>query len=240
MKSNLKGVVAALAFFGLIPPALPDIVYINYAGTIVDGYDQTGIFGAPGASLAGDAYTTSYVFDTSIGTRSTNQFVDSDLGGIGYAQPSPSLGAVLTINGISVGISGVGAGDFHVVDFGDHSGTSTPLLSDTGYGFIRRVDNAMFDASHTIPISLDAPFNYSDPSGNAGHGEFIINVLNPNGGNLIYTWASLDPTSVTVTNPSFITYSVPEPSTWAMMLIGFAGLGFVIQRSRRRMCIANA
>ena len=33
MKSNLKGVVAALAFFGLISTASADIVYINYAGT---------------------------------------------------------------------------------------------------------------------------------------------------------------------------------------------------------------
>ena len=28
--------------------------------------------------------------------------------------------------------------------------------------------------------------------------------------------------------------SVPEPSTWAMMLIGFAGLGFAAFRGRRR------
>jgi hypothetical protein len=28
--------------------------------------------------------------------------------------------------------------------------------------------------------------------------------------------------------------SVPEPSTWAMMLVGFAGLGFVSYRASRR------
>jgi hypothetical protein len=31
---------------------------------------------------------------------------------------------------------------------------------------------------------------------------------------------------------------VPEPSTWAMMLIGFAGLGFVFRQSRRKVSIA--
>jgi hypothetical protein len=31
---------------------------------------------------------------------------------------------------------------------------------------------------------------------------------------------------------------VPEPSTWAMMLIGFAGLGFAFRQSRRRMSFA--
>jgi hypothetical protein len=28
--------------------------------------------------------------------------------------------------------------------------------------------------------------------------------------------------------------TVPEPSTWAMMLVGFAGLGFVSYRASRR------
>jgi hypothetical protein len=32
--------------------------------------------------------------------------------------------------------------------------------------------------------------------------------------------------------------AVPEPSTWAMMLIGFAGLGFAFRRSRRKMSFA--
>jgi hypothetical protein len=32
--------------------------------------------------------------------------------------------------------------------------------------------------------------------------------------------------------------AVPEPSTWAMMLIGFAGLGFAFRRSRRKVSFA--
>jgi hypothetical protein len=31
---------------------------------------------------------------------------------------------------------------------------------------------------------------------------------------------------------------VPEPSTWAMMLLGFAGLGFAFRQSRRRVSMA--
>ena len=31
---------------------------------------------------------------------------------------------------------------------------------------------------------------------------------------------------------------VPEPATWAMMLLGFAGLGFALRRSRRKVAIA--
>jgi hypothetical protein len=31
---------------------------------------------------------------------------------------------------------------------------------------------------------------------------------------------------------------VPEPSTWAMMLLGFAGLGFAFRQSRRKVSFA--
>ena len=33
---------------------------------------------------------------------------------------------------------------------------------------------------------------------------------------------------------------VPEPSTWAMMLIGFAGIGFVAYRRQRTVVLAAA
>ena len=32
--------------------------------------------------------------------------------------------------------------------------------------------------------------------------------------------------------------TVPEPSTWAMMLLGFAGLGFAFRQSRRKIAFA--
>jgi CHRD domain/PEP-CTERM motif len=32
--------------------------------------------------------------------------------------------------------------------------------------------------------------------------------------------------------------AVPEPATWAMMLIGFAGLGFAFRQSRRKVSFA--
>jgi hypothetical protein len=32
--------------------------------------------------------------------------------------------------------------------------------------------------------------------------------------------------------------AVPEPSTWAMMLLGFLGLGFAFRQSRRKVSFA--
>jgi len=40
--------------------------------------------------------------------------------------------------------------------------------------------------------------------------------------------------------PVALTVGTPEPSTWAMMLIGFAGLGFAGYRASRRTGMAAA
>jgi hypothetical protein len=49
-------------------------------------------------------------------------------------------------------------------------------------------------------------------------------------GKYVYTWGSgADDDSLTVNIGE-----VPEPSTWAMLLLGFAGLGFASSWSSRR------
>jgi PEP-CTERM motif len=44
--------------------------------------------------------------------------------------------------------------------------------------------------------------------------------------------------AIAVVPDQFITANVPEPSTWAMMLIGFTGLGFAFRKSRRKVSMA--
>jgi hypothetical protein len=70
-------------------------------------------------------------------------------------------------------------------------------------------------------------------------------------GRWVFTDTSLDITGITVSNGSSIssnsfeiaqiTTSVPEPATWAMMLLGFAGLGFAgYRRTKRPIGVAIA
>ena len=98
MKSKLTKAAAVLVFFSIVSTASAEIVYVTCSGTVLSGSDPTGTFAAPGLSLAGDSYTASYVFNTSIGQIQSDQFYNSDLGGVAgiYAQPSPSLGRSLT------------------------------------------------------------------------------------------------------------------------------------------------
>ena len=59
-----------------------------------------------------------------------------------------------------------------------------------------------------------------------GAGMFSPIGINGGGGGGSFVW---DPTAIPAQPP------VPEPSTWAMMLIGFAGLGFAGYRRRRAL-----
>jgi len=73
----------------------------------------------------------------------------------------------------------------------------------------------------------------------------------PTPGSLVgFTGGTIDPTS-TVIGAGIVTTlylpingsitaatAVPELSTWAMMLLGFAGLGFAFKQSRRKVAIA--
>ena len=57
-----------------------------------------------------------------------------------------------------------------------------------------------------------------------------LTELSDNAGDLLEADISNVTIAVAVTPPP----AVPEPSTWAMMLIGFAGFGFFSYRSGRR------
>jgi hypothetical protein len=50
--------------------------------------------------------------------------------------------------------------------------------------------------------------------------------------------ASSDTTQISNLISTFGPSAVPEPSTWAMMLIGFIGLGFAFRQSRRKVSFA--
>jgi hypothetical protein len=60
-------------------------------------------------------------------------------------------------------------------------------------------------------------------------------VSNPNVGD---TRDLTTPSGLRVTASDVIVASVPEPSTWAMMLIGFGAVGFAVRYGRRRPLVS--
>jgi hypothetical protein len=57
----------------------------------------------------------------------------------------------------------------------------------------------------------------------------------------LHVWPHVDPQGFGFTYGVAATgfaSAVPEPSTWAMMLLGFAGLGFAFRQSRHKVSFA--
>jgi hypothetical protein len=133
-------------------------------------------------------------------------------------------------------------------------------VEDTYFGVINNSSKTIssFALSSTLDIGgfdgdgideanyLNIPHNSMDPSGYGGPNAFftnnlgtslVVNFITPiaaSGGTDVFSLEE----AVSLNN---IVVGIPEPSTWAMMLLGFAGLGFVAYRkSRTKTTLAAA
>jgi hypothetical protein len=76
-------------------------------------------------------------------------------------------------------------------------------------------------------VTVGTPFGIS-----AGPDDFISGYFVLNAHDLPLATGLLDATTMSVSSLTAIP-GVPEPSTWVMMLLGFAGLGFAFRQSRQ-------
>jgi hypothetical protein len=92
--------------------------------------------------------------------------------------------------------------------------------------------DGVVDASFTVTVNGNGTYN--TPSGFTADlpGTYTWNAMYVPIGDFNNNQVSAMPESVTVGS------SVPEPSTWALMLLGFAGLGFAFKQSRRKATMA--
>jgi hypothetical protein len=204
--------------------ASADIVTATYTGTVT-GTDSAGDFGLPGASLNGMTFTSSYVFDTSlagIGSSSANGIFQT-YGGTGYTAPqlsNPLQSASITINGHTFTTTGQYASTLITENATNPYGYSiyAYALAETTSGYLNNELTSKNPVNVPFPTSINSPFTYSFRDGDANYGNFVFNN------------DQLSLLSATVT----VTDAVPEPSTWAMMILGFAGIGLITYRRRNQ------
>lgn len=84
---------------------------------------------------------------------------------------------------------------------------------------------------------LSLPTDYISGSGlgisTATYNNSTIASLGLTPGSYVYSWG-LGDTADTLTVQINDAGAVPEPATWAMMLLGFGGIGMMVRRSKRR------
>ena len=223
---------AVLALTVSASSASATIVDAIYKGVITVGEDNLGFFGHPAQYdyyNKGDAVQIIFEFDTTKGVKLSNSTGTFIGGGPGDAPPpnntypTPVLKTIVTINGISYpSFAGTNIGQIwgeRAPQYDEFQQLAWSEVGNADTGFVDNVQANIWNwtASSSIPGTIDVPLTYAPGPGDGSQFNIWLD------GGEVFLSGPL--TSVQYTIPSGAG-GVPEPSTWAMMLLGFAGLGF--------------
>jgi len=172
-------------------------------------------------------------------------------GSFSYDSSKSGLLAFGDLTAFSISGAGSGAGNFYSLadmakpdtlysyfGYNTISNSFVPTVIDGPQGPLVAIFLALFgtvvpnnDPANTNTVTINAGFQFdplptqADPSG-TGANDGLYAFYNP---------SNCGPCQEAGDFPSFISFSVtgiPEPSTWAMMLLGFFGLGLVAYRRK--------
>jgi hypothetical protein len=221
----------ALATVVAAQPADAATITVTWQGTIADGGDAYNTLGA-GPVLAGVAAQVVWTFDDA--TPLSTYTPGPELSRLeGYGARSPGS-AVMTVNGVSLNFLGdadslltkqhcCGALDAIHASVEDYAAGSPTLIA--GWVVIEGLGLDLFDTA-----DLYEPFSADLDGSNNGYvtGYFYLTdatrYIHGNFGSTGHlSWAISGGGGAT---------SAPEPATWAMMLLGFGGMGAVLRRRR--------
>ena len=226
MRKTLLVTAVAACFLTAASAADAAHVRIDFSGVGIQTQaeiDYPTLWGvdAWGNSIIGQAYTATILYDTSAGTT----VIDAG-GGQSQAQIPGTALDFFTVNGhsySSTSTSGLAvyerSSDFLLLNI-----SNTP--SDFEGLFFESITTTPFSPDLNAPVSLSLGDFLVDPSTGLASGGNVV-LAGSNGGAL---FGNFSVTSVD------ISVSAPEPSTWALMLGGFAGLGLL---ARRRSALAS-
>jgi hypothetical protein len=217
--------------FGACATASATLIDVIYKGAVKDGTDGIGLFGPAGADLTGDAFVATFNMDTSKGAplfTATENYIH---GGTAYGIESPMIKATLEINGKSAAIDGSVNGSVQAFlgQPGVANQQSHEVTDGGGNALLLYVTDANLASVGNIPFTIDVPLDFTFDSSDTGgifgtfHSGNLATALDFSPTELIYQYPSTDGGGG----------AVPEPSTWALMLLGFVSLSaFGYRRTR--------
>ena len=222
MKLCRLAAMASTAIALFAAPASAAVFTVTYSGTLADSQyyniDTDGIFGAKGASFGGTAFSAAFTIDTADGTSWNNA------NGTGWTQNSLAASNVaLTVNNKTFTLGSLQAGSFHTPPSWQGSFLSSYTGISTDDVFMMANLYFYTYAAGAFP-AFGTNFDITAPAGSytAFDGALGNNIL-----------------SGTVTKVSYAAQqAVPEPASWAMLVIGFGALGAAMRRSTLRVAFA--
>lgn len=264
IRSNVMvGSFLAIASCLLATNANADIYSIIYSGTIAapDRSDGLTLISGTYGHYTGLTFSEKFTYDTSLGFFHTD---GAEFGGSSQVMGGPNapahsdasnpvLSVTLAVSGFSPftftpNVEGYALGQNIPSGQYEQSGMGAYGQEYANFGLIRDTATIQISDSHVggilgIPDQITMPVTYNAKPGNNLSGSFAIF---PTTG--LLTSINLTPTEFRIVqgyaadfaNGGSLTAAVPEPSTWAMMVLGFAGVGFMAYRRKSKPALMAA
>jgi hypothetical protein len=216
---SVRAVVMA-AIFTLLPlNAAAKVHHVTYSGMITDGFDNDNIFGLSGHSLVGRTMMADVTYSTSVpGTRTTDANSDEISGGFNFGLGSVISSAAFTIGSTSFAFSPIYYSDVY---------TSVGFMDAYGYDLSGNQFQTYIVPDNAGSVNLQTPF-------------FSTGVGDTGGRYSQYSYLSTGNDLIDFNATSVLVAAVPEPATWALMILGFGGVGCAMRRHKVRKVPSNA
>lgn len=243
MKMLCLGIAATLAVSSAATPASALIVNIVYEGVVNRSLDETGVFGSIGTNTyVGMSYTARYTLDIPNGIHQTNpgpEAFERYYGGSLYGAASPVSAASVTVNGVTVAIPPIYEGQANAYNYDPIVGGNrqqSHIATDYVFNALTfrqfTVSSSVTDSNGGTPLPLTGPFEWHPLlTGGTGSSFASIFLFEYTTNTLFYQAEVYANVTRLVVSPA-VTPGVPEPATWAMMLLGFGGLAVAANRRR--------
>lgn len=225
---NIKSlaIVLGLALSGAATSQANATIWdLRFSGTAdaISSKDSLGLFGPAGGSLTGVAVQADFYYQVP-----ADPYSDA----FGNTEVNPEVYAV-TVNGKTAVSTSFGVPSFRLIlaatgYLSAHMELQNTAGTATAEALFSLSSATLFPGGNP---SLLSPFTYTLTANDIpNHPENYVSFI---GGSEI-VWVDLATIALTSVSaiPGSTVSAVPEPSTWAMLLVGFAGLGFVAHRRR--------
>lgn len=210
-----------------------EVYVITIFGQVTDFQDQTAVFGSGGKGT----FTVPYkaIHTISIPSSGGNSFTDATgttyYGGANNGNISP-ISSSITIKGVTINEPGYNEGLVKTIS------TTNPknfdMYSDSNYRGSIKVNNVIWHQFSTFSNQFDdgillKRINYLFGPSDVARGGFLFRVWDLVTNNYdVYAAGSLVPQQINIKPISAA--ALPEPSTWALMILGFGGIGAAMRR----------
>jgi hypothetical protein len=228
MTRTALGLLAAAIALSAGGQAAAKIITVTYTGTVSSGGDGEGLFGKAGADLTGDAYVATFTVNTANGVYMDIPAYEDVIDGGAYYGDSSPVTATLEINNSTQSLAGLYSS--YAEDSPYYDLTSAGVLDESVSGSLVSEDllyvtaNGAYNNSILDSLTLSNTFN---------NGEALFGIYDTD------TNQYVEETFLELNNFGTAQISgVPEPATWAMMLVGVGAVGAVLRRRQKRGAVA--